>query len=82
MTGVDAARIETAVSLSFHIVFAVFGVGMPWLLLYTEGRWLRTGDATWYALTRKWARVTAVLFAIGAVSEEEKAVLRELLASS
>lgn len=68
MSGVDAARIETAVSLSFHIVFAVFGVGMPWLLLYTEGRWLRTGDVTWYALTRKWARVTAVLFAIGAVS--------------
>lgn len=68
MSGVDAARIETAISLSFHILFAVFGVGMPWLLLYTEGRWLRTGDATWYALTRKWARVTAVLFAIGAVS--------------
>jgi cytochrome d ubiquinol oxidase subunit I len=73
MTGVDAARIETAVSLSFHIVFAVFGVGMPWVLLYTEGRWLRSlkhgaGDQHWYALTRKWARVTAVLFAIGAVS--------------
>ena len=73
MSGVDAARIETAVSLSFHILFAVFGVGMPWLLLYTEGRWLRSlkngsGDQHWYALTRKWARVTAVLFAIGAVS--------------
>ena len=68
MSGVDAARIETAISLSFHIVFAVFGVGMPWVLLYTEGRWLKTGDPNWYALTRKWARVTAVLFAIGAVS--------------
>jgi cytochrome d ubiquinol oxidase subunit I len=73
MSGVDAARIETAFSLSFHICFAVFGVGMPWVLLYTEGRWLRSlkygaGDAHWYALTRKWARVTAVLFAIGAVS--------------
>ena len=68
MSGVDAARLETAFSLSFHILFAVFGVGMPWLLLYTEGRWLKTGDASWYALTRKWARVTAVLFAIGAVS--------------
>jgi cytochrome d ubiquinol oxidase subunit I len=68
MSGVDAARIETAFSLSFHILFAVFGVGMPWLLLYTEGRWLKTGDASWYALTRKWARVSAVLFAIGAVS--------------
>lgn len=68
MSGLDAARVETAVSLSFHILFAVFGVGMPWFLLYTEGRWLKTGDRHWYALTRKWARVTAVLFAIGAVS--------------
>lgn len=62
------ARIETGFSLAFHIVFAVFGVGLPWLLLFTEHRWLKTGDAGWLALTRKWARVMAVLFAIGAVS--------------
>jgi len=62
------ARVETGVSLAFHIVFAVFGVGLPWLLLFTEGRWLKTRDPAWLALTRKWARVMAVLFAIGAVS--------------
>ncbi|MEY9926855.1 cytochrome d ubiquinol oxidase subunit I [Catenulispora sp. GP43] len=62
------ARVETGFSLAFHIVFAVFGVGLPWLLLVTEGRWLKTGDPTWLALTRKWSRVMAVLFAIGAVS--------------
>lgn len=68
MSGLVVARVETALSLSFHIVFAVFGVGLPWLLLYAERRWLKTGDPVWYALTRKWARVMAVLFAIGAVS--------------
>jgi cytochrome bd ubiquinol oxidase subunit I len=68
MSGLVVARVETALSLSFHIVFAVFGVGLPWLVLYTERRWLKTGDRVWYALTRKWARVMAVLFAIGAVS--------------
>jgi cytochrome bd ubiquinol oxidase subunit I len=68
MSGLDAARIETALSLSFHILFAVFGVAMPWLLLFTQWRWLKTGEETWRALTRKWTRVTAVLFAIGAVS--------------
>jgi cytochrome bd ubiquinol oxidase subunit I len=68
MSGLDAARIETALSLSFHILFAVFGVGMPWLLLYTQWRHLKTGERTWQSLTRKWTRVTAVLFAIGAVS--------------
>jgi cytochrome bd ubiquinol oxidase subunit I len=64
----DLARGQTAFSLAFHICFAVFGVGLPWLLLYTEGRWLATGDQIWYALTRKWARAFAVLFAVGAVS--------------
>ncbi|WP_322750214.1 MULTISPECIES: cytochrome ubiquinol oxidase subunit I [unclassified Frankia] len=65
---VDLARGQTAFSLAFHICFAVFGVGLPWLLLYTEHRWLRTGDAVWYALTRTWSRAFAVLFAVGAVS--------------
>ncbi len=37
----DLARGQTAFSLAFHICFAVFGVGMPWLLLYTERRWIR-----------------------------------------
>jgi cytochrome d ubiquinol oxidase subunit I len=62
------ARAETAFSLAFHICFAVFGVGMPWLLLYTEGKWVRTGDPVWLALTKKWSRAFAVLFAVGAVS--------------
>jgi cytochrome d ubiquinol oxidase subunit I len=67
-SSIDLARAETAVSLAFHICFAVFGVGLPWLLLYTERRWLVTGDPVWYALTRTWSRAFAVLFAIGAVS--------------
>ncbi|CAO5184406.1 cytochrome bd ubiquinol oxidase subunit I [Frankia sp. AiPs1] len=64
----DLARVQTAFSLAFHICFAVFGVGLPWLLLYTEGRWVRTGDPGWLALTKKWSRAFAVLFAVGAVS--------------
>ena len=36
MSGLVVARVETALSLSFHILFAVFGVGLPWLIL--DGR--------------------------------------------
>ena len=68
LSPLSAARVETGFSLAFHIVFAVFGVGLPWLLLVTERRWLRTGDPVWLAITKKWTRVMAVLFAIGAVS--------------
>ena len=63
-----AAREQMALSLSFHIVFAVLGVGMPWLMLAAEWRGLRTGDPRWTALAKRWSKAVAVLFAVGAVS--------------
>ena len=63
-----AAREQMAWSLSFHILFAVFGVGLPWLLLFVEDRWIRTGDARWYALARQWSKAFGVMFGVGAVS--------------
>jgi len=63
-----AAREQMALSLGFHIVFAVLGVGMPWLMLWAEWRGLRTGDVRWTALARRWSKAVAVLFAVGAVS--------------
>ena len=68
LDNLTAAREQMAFSLTFHIIFAVFGMGMPWLLLYAEGRWIRTGDPGWYDLARRWAKGFAVLFAVGAVS--------------
>ncbi len=68
LDNLTAAREQMALSLSFHIIFAVFGMGLPVLLLVAEDRWIRTGDAVWYALVRKWAKAFGVLFAIGAVS--------------
>jgi cytochrome d ubiquinol oxidase subunit I len=63
-----AARIQMAVSLGFHILFAVAGVAMPLLMVSSEWRFLRTGDSVYRELSRRWARGTAVLFAVGAVS--------------
>jgi cytochrome bd ubiquinol oxidase subunit I len=63
-----AARWQMEVSLGFHMVFAAVGMAMPLMMLIAEGRWLRTGDRAALALAKTWAKVTAVLFAIGAVS--------------
>jgi cytochrome bd ubiquinol oxidase subunit I len=57
-----------AVSLAFHIVFAVVGIGMPALMAVAEWRWQRTGDPLYRQLARQWARGTAIFFAVGAVS--------------
>ena len=68
LTSLQAARAQMAVSLGFHIVFASLGVGLPLMLLITEYRANRTGDAVWMALTRRWAKALGILVAIGAVS--------------
>ena len=57
-----------AMSLGFHILFAVAGMAMPLLMVVAEWRAQRTGDAVWGELARRWARGTAILFAVGAVS--------------
>src|SRR5687768_450773 len=68
MTDILFARWQMAMSLGFHIVFAAVGIAMPALMVAAEIAWRRTGDREWLALSRRWARGTAVLFAVGAVS--------------
>lgn len=63
-----AARLQMALTLGFHIIFACFGMGLPILLLFAEGRYLKTGDAEWKTLAMRWSKAFAVLFAVGAVS--------------
>jgi cytochrome bd ubiquinol oxidase subunit I len=68
MTDLLAARTQMAVSLGFHIVFAEIGIALPLLMVLAEWRWRRTGERAYYDLARRWAKGTAVLFAVGAVS--------------
>ena len=68
MTDLLAARSLMAMSLGFHIVFAVVGIGLPLMMVVAEWRWLRTGEEVYLTLTQRWAKGTAVLFAIGAIS--------------
>src|SRR5215207_4396440 len=68
MSDLLAARSQMAMSLAFHIIFAVVGIGMPVLMVVAEGRYRRTGDVICLELARRWARGTAILFAGGAVS--------------
>lgn len=68
MSDLLAARAQMGTSLAFHIIFASLGVGLPLLMCIAEGLALRTKNPEWMALTRRWARASAILFAIGAVS--------------
>ena len=56
-----------ALSLGVHIVLSCLGVALPALIYVVHRRGLR-GDAAGLTLARRWSKVAAVLFAVGAVS--------------
>lgn len=68
MSDLLAARSQMAMSLGFHIIFAVLGIGMPALMVLAERKWLVTRDPVWLDLAKRWSKGTAILFAVGAVS--------------
>ena len=68
MSSLTAARVQMEISLGFHMIFAAIGIAMPVMMLIAERRWIRDGDRDALALAKTWSKLTAVTFAIGAVS--------------
>lgn len=68
MTDLFAARAQMALSLGFHIIFAEIGIAMPLLMVLAEWRWRRTRSDDYLQLAKRWAKGSAILFAVGAVS--------------
>jgi cytochrome bd ubiquinol oxidase subunit I len=68
MTDLEFARAQMGLSLAFHIVFATAGIGMPVLMAIAEGLHLRRPNPVYLELAHRWAKGTAILFAVGAVS--------------
>jgi cytochrome d ubiquinol oxidase subunit I len=68
MDDLIAARMQMAVSLGFHIVFACIGMTMPILMAFSEWKWLRTGRQEFMDVAKAWSRGVAIFFAVGAVS--------------
>jgi cytochrome d ubiquinol oxidase subunit I len=62
------ARAQMGMSLAFHIIFATVGIGMPVLMAIAEGMYLRSKNPVHLELAKRWAKGTAILFAVGAVS--------------
>lgn len=68
MDDLIAARLQMAVSLGFHIIFACIGMTMPVLMAFSEWKWLRTRRQEYLDLARAWSKGVAIFFAVGAVS--------------
>jgi cytochrome d ubiquinol oxidase subunit I len=71
VAGIDAtllARIQFAFTISFHIIFPAFTIGLSAFIATLEVLWLRTGKQHYHVLARFWTKVFAVSFAMGVVS--------------
>ena len=63
-----AARLQMAVSLGFHIIFACIGMAMPFLMAISGFKYLKSGKEVYKDLTKAWSIGVAIFFAVGAVS--------------
>lgn len=66
--GLLPARQQMAFSLGSHIILACFGVAFPAIIFVVHRRAIVRDDPVALILAKRWAKVSAVLFAIGAVS--------------
>ncbi len=62
------ARIQFAFTVSFHIVFPAFTIGLASFLAVVEWRWLKTGNAYFRDVYKFWVKIFAVAFGMGVVS--------------
>ncbi|MCU0260604.1 MAG: cytochrome ubiquinol oxidase subunit I [Ilumatobacteraceae bacterium] len=62
------ARWQMTVSLGSHIILACFGVAFPAMIFVLHRRAIRHDDHHARELAKRWSKVAAVLFAVGAVS--------------
>src|SRR6201747_2001604 len=62
------ARFQFAFTMSFHIVFPVFTIGLASYLAVLEGLWLVRRDSIYLKLFDYWKTIFAITFGMGVVS--------------
>ncbi|KKN67308.1 hypothetical protein LCGC14_0462810 [marine sediment metagenome] len=62
------ARVQFAFTMSFHIIFPAFSIGLASFLAVTNALWLWTKDETYQVLFNYWKKIFAVAFGMGVVS--------------
>src|SRR3546814_6881633 len=62
------SRIQFGFTISFHILFPAFTIGLAAWLMVLEALWLRGGRAVYLQLAKFWTKLFAVSFGMGVVS--------------
>ena len=62
------ARFQFAFTVSFHIIFPSFSIGLASYLFVLEALWLKTNQPVYLRLYKYWIKIFAVAFGMGVVS--------------
>lgn len=65
---VFASRMLTLLTLSFHIIYATIGVGLPLMIMIAQWIGIRKNDVHYILMARRWARGFVVTVAVGVVT--------------
>jgi cytochrome d ubiquinol oxidase subunit I len=68
MTALELARLQFAFTISFHIIFPAFTIGLASYLAVLEALWIATGRDTYMAVFNFWKKIFAIAFGMGVVS--------------
>ncbi len=69
LEAIDLARIQFALTVSFHIIFPAITIGLSSYLAVLEGLWLKTTEEVYRDLYHFWSKIFAISFVMGVVSE-------------
>jgi cytochrome d ubiquinol oxidase subunit I len=62
------SRVLTELTLSFHIIYATIGVGIPLLIMVAQWLGIRKNDEHYILLARRWTRGFVITVAVGVVT--------------
>ena len=68
LNALELARLQFAFTVSFHIVFPAFTIGLASYLAVLEALWLKTGREVYISAFNFWKRIFAIAFGMGVVS--------------
>lgn len=65
---VTLSRMQFATTTMFHFLFVPLTLGLTIIIAYMETRYVQTGDETYLEMTKFWAKLFLINFAVGVVT--------------
>ena len=67
-TLVDLSRIQFAFTAMFHFIFVPLTLGLAWIILIMETKYVMTGNDIYRGMTKFWGKLLGINFAMGVVT--------------